>query len=81
MGSRLTNFNVQTSTIQKVAPVDKLASPAAKSFSEIKSNEWEKSKLSNYESLKKSDVRSQRIANYLDKARETYNDWESMFKQ
>jgi hypothetical protein len=39
----------------------------------------EKSKLSNYESLQKSDVRSQRIVNYLDKARETYNDWESMF--
>lgn len=39
----------------------------------------DKSKLSNYESLQKSDVRSQRIVNYLEKARETYSDWESMF--
>jgi hypothetical protein len=37
--------------------------------------------LSKYESLYKSDVRGKRINGYLDKARETYNDWEASYNK
>jgi hypothetical protein len=38
-----------------------------------------KSFLTNYENLYKSDVRAFKVTSYLDKARETYNDWEEKF--
>lgn len=77
------------SSISKYGTSSRLGSPdeshkkptVIKSYHELKAVDVNQSLLTNYEGLYKSDVRSSKIGGYLDKARETYNDWEIKYNE
>lgn len=75
-----TNFHSTTSKLFK-SPDAKSIGSRSKGFQELKEMNVTHNLLYNYESLYKSDVRGNKIYGYLDKARETYNDWEANYKE
>ena len=47
-----------------------------KSYIELKALETSNSMLTNYTQMAKSDVRNEKVKNYFDKSRQSYDDWE-----